>query len=443
MILSALLSSSLLFAPLLANDLSAARSAWEKGDLEDASRLVDEHLAADQSDLDAHLLRAEIQLALDDPDSVLDSLDPFDALGEARVKVLLGRAFEDIGLRLQDQGAGNEDVGYYLELALAYYEEAADLDGAGSIDGATRAGYLSLYTFGNWRGARARADANLERAAEDPELLHLRGCARVFEYVELKPAEEQAPAQAAWDAAVEDLLASDRLHGGTRGDAHWQLAFLYEDAGKAEEAVDAAVTHMQRTPDMDIGRVYALAKRYAAEKRFAASEKALLAMVERDAEELSNWIASEPDPTETAVQLGWSIGPAVQQGRLEAAREMLRPLLEVNPANADIWNNFGLLCRDTGVATERRGDIDAAEELYVSSYVAYEKSLSHDSENPQIMNDTALVMQYHVKTNMARAKDLYRRAIVNAEKLIAGGDERAEIRTALRDARNNLALLGG
>ncbi len=443
MLLSLLLSGSLLLTPSFALDLSAVRSAWENGDLDDAARLVEEHLAADEGDLEAHLLRAEIQLASNAPESVLDDLDPLAGIGESRVLVLLGRAYEAIGRRLQEGNASNADVDYFLGEAMAYFQEAADLSGTGSVEGATRAGYLALFSFNDWRAALARADASLERAVEDPELLMLRGYAKSYEFLEASRGDDEPTAQAAWDAAVEDLVVSARLLGEASSDAHWQLSWLYEEAARPADAVEAALAHMQVTPAMDISRVYALAKRYSAEGSFAASEAALIALIERDAEELGNWLASEPNPTETAVQLGWSIGPAVQQGRIEVAREVLRPLLSVNPANSDIWNNFGLLCRDTGVAAERSGDTDAADELYATSYAAYEKSLGFDPENPQIMNDTALVMQYHLKTNMARAKQLYRQAIVNAEKLIDDGDERSEIRIALRDARNNLALLEG
>lgn len=445
MLIPSLLLSAALGPLSQADSLADARAALAEGRTEAAERLLNQLAAEDAQHLEARLLLGELLLARPRPNAgrVIELLDPWSAGTDARVMLQLGEAYEAIAREQQAQGGSNDDVGYFLGEALAHYERAATYAEPGDTTGVTKAGYLALYDFGDWQKAIEIADIVLEAREGDAECRLLRGCARLYAYVDAKNGDDAEATTAAWQAAVDDLQFAGQKLGDARGDAWWQLAWLYEDAEQPGAAVESAVRHMQRTADMDISRVYGLAKRYANENEFDASRAALLALVDRDPAELTRWIAAEDDPTAVAVRLGYSIGGDVERGNLETALRILDPLLAVGPKDAGIWNNYGLLARDHGVRVEQSGDAEAAQALYLASYQAYEKSLEYDPENPQILNDTALVMQYHVRTDLDRARELYRSAIEHAERRLEAGETLPELKIALRDARNNLGLLGG
>ena len=66
-------------------------------------------------------------------------------------------------------------------------------------------------------------------------------------------------------------------------------------------------------------------------------------------------------------------------------------------------------------------------------------------EDPRILNDSALILQYHLKRNPELARKIYKKAIKCAKKILKSRDrtarEKADARSALKDARNNLRLL--
>ncbi|GJM21553.1 MAG: hypothetical protein DHS20C15_14680 [Planctomycetota bacterium] len=445
MLISALLLGSLLTPAPQTDGLAEARSALKEGRVDVAERLLNELASADEQHLEARLLLSELlmQRPTPNPNRVLELLDPWDSSTEARALVALGEAYESIARDLQTQRASIDDVGYFLGEALSHYERAASFAEPGDTEGLTKAGYLALYEFSDWNKTVELADAALSVDKRNAEARLMRGCARLYAYVEAKQGDDEAATTAVWQSAVDDLQFAGEKLGEARGDAWWQLAWLYEDASEPVLAVESAVLHMQRTPDMDISRVYGLAKRYANENEFGASRAALLALIEHDEAELTRWVAAEADPTAVAVRLGYSVGSDVASGNLATAITVLEPLLAVQPADADIWNNFGLLNRDRGVQLEQAGDTEEAQRHYVNSYNAYEKSIEFAPENPQMLNDTALVMQYHVRTDLDRARELYREAIKHATLRIEAGDTLPELKIALRDATNNLGILGG
>lgn len=94
-------------------------------------------------------------------------------------------------------------------------------------------------------------------------------------------------------------------------------------------------------------------------------------------------------------------------GDLEAAREFFRVACQWAPERSDFWNNYGLLCRDT--------------ERYDESFVAYRRALRLAPEDPRIINDCALLLQYHLDIDLdlaerwlLQARDLGERRWVDA-----------------------------
>jgi len=102
-----------------------------------------------------------------------------------------------------------------------------------------------------------------------------------------------------------------------------------------------------------------------------------------------------------------------------------------DPGFGGAWNNLAFFYRDTGKAEK--------------SLRAYAKAHELNPEDPQIMNDYAVIYHYYLHTEDDAARELYEKAIARAEAMIANGEvedgDEDRINTALRDAKNNLKKL--
>jgi len=156
-------------------------------------------------------------------------------------------------------------------------------------------------------------------------------------------------------------------------------------------------------------------------------------------------------------------------GRLAAARDISHVLAAVLDT-AEKWNNYGFLCRET--------------RMYKESFAAYENALQVAPDDPQVLNDAAVILDFHlgtveqirqservhkrlmktrrliayespqmdaesleerVKANLSRAAKMYAEAAKLADKALRSGRvDKKDVdryRTARRDARNNLRKL--
>ncbi len=152
-----------------------------------------------------------------------------------------------------------------------------------------------------------------------------------------------------------------------------------------------------------------------------------------------------------------------------AARDISHVLAAVLDA-AEEWNNYAFLCRQT--------------EMYKESFAAYEYAVEVDPEDGQLLNDAAVILDFHLGTptqirqaervhkrlmksrrmiayesprmdqgslerqareNLHQAAEMYKEAAELADKALKSGkvkkDDLQRIRTARRDARNNLRKL--
>ncbi len=119
---------------------------------------------------------------------------------------------------------------------------------------------------------------------------------------------------------------------------------------------------------------------------------------------------------------------------MACARELARVCAEefdvVSPW-ADQWNNYAFLCRETG--------------QYEQAYAAYERAIELAPNNPSFLNDTALILQYHLNRDLDHAADLYQRAIDEGKRVLDDNEADSAAKdaasTAVRDATNNLRML--
>jgi tetratricopeptide (TPR) repeat protein len=101
--------------------------------------------------------------------------------------------------------------------------------------------------------------------------------------------------------------------------------------------------------------------------------------------------------------------------------------------SADAWNNYAFLCRET-----KRFD---------EAYAGYQHAIEKEPDSPQLWNDAAVILQYHLPSpaNAQKAREMYTHAIALADKTLAesGSSElaRDRARQARTDAEKNLAEL--
>ncbi len=131
-----------------------------------------------------------------------------------------------------------------------------------------------------------------------------------------------------------------------------------------------------------------------------------------------------------AAILRYLAGVANRKNDAAASRDLNRVLAEYED-DVDAWNNYAFLCRET--------------RAYEKSWTAYNEALRKSPKDPQILNDAAVILQYHLHRELGKAERMYQQAIREAKKLLRNKKIRAAARaratTSLRDATMNLKKL--
>ena len=78
--------------------------------------------------------------------------------------------------------------------------------------------------------------------------------------------------------------------------------------------------------------------------------------------------------------------------------------------NSDWWNNYAFWCRETGTSNEALGNNDEAHSLYEKSYSAYVSTIALAPENSRYVNDTGLMLFYHLGRDLDEAESLFQRS---------------------------------
>lgn len=149
--------------------------------------------------------------------------------------------------------------------------------------------------------------------------------------------------------------------------------------------------------------------------------------------------------------IGWC---ATQEPARNLDAAFLADLLtQAFPDEPRHWNNLGLFLRDEGerleISAHRRKEPRPDEamlaDLYERSFVAYQRALALTPDDPQVLNDTALMLQYHLERDRDQVEAMYRRSIALSEERLAdpglSPGDRERFETTLRDATGNLKLL--
>lgn len=149
--------------------------------------------------------------------------------------------------------------------------------------------------------------------------------------------------------------------------------------------------------------------------------------------------------------VGWCADGAKHSGRplnLDAAF-LSEVLTRIDPQVSRHWNNLGLFVRDHGDALRWSKAPEATKEvldgLWAKALAAYEHALELEPENPNYLNDTAVMFHYYLQRDYDKALSMYERAAVLADQLLARKDLPTEVREvvkiAQRDSKNNTTKL--
>ncbi len=149
--------------------------------------------------------------------------------------------------------------------------------------------------------------------------------------------------------------------------------------------------------------------------------------------------------------VGWCADGAKHAGRplnLDAAF-LSDVLTRIEPEVSRYWNNLGLFVRDHGDALRWAKSPEATKEvlngLWKRALEAYERALELEPENPNYLNDTAVMFHYYLERDYDKALSMYERAAVLADQLLARkdlpSDVREVVKIAQRDAKNNTMKL--
>ncbi|RMH02104.1 MAG: hypothetical protein D6702_09590 [Planctomycetota bacterium] len=182
------------------------------------------------------------------------------------------------------------------------------------------------------------------------------------------------------------------------------------------------------------------------EGRVDDAAQAFLASLEAAPERL------EPEPKPASLRLGIEavMGHYFARERdMAKARAFLRRVTALHDGEAMWWNNLGLACRDLAEPRARGGEPVEGEllELFEESWAAYTRAVELAPDDPNIVNDRALIAVYYLDHDLDLAESELHRAIELGTRALAGIDREADpeawqrVDMAIGDAWENLAYL--
>jgi tetratricopeptide (TPR) repeat protein len=189
------------------------------------------------------------------------------------------------------------------------------------------------------------------------------------------------------------------------------------------------------------------------QQRYAEAIEALYSFRRADPEGLVQTIAGDLGRNTGVLNglVAWCADPEKQKGavRNEDAAMICDLFTRLEPDVSRHWNNLGLFLRDQGDALRmKRGakpDPEVLADLWARSYAAYERALELNPKDPNVINDTAVMLHYYLKREYDRVEDMYRQSNARALEELArtdlSADDRAVIEIAKRDSADNLRRL--
>ena len=403
----------------------------------EAADITEAVLARAPSHADCRLLLAQARYLLGQPDEAQRHADEAVARHPDRPgsHVLVGRLASDRMRRLLAElpaAAGDEAARADLVKRLHEQREKASaaFARAAALDPSRAYPHVALSQLATLDGKGDQARAHLHDAlAIDPETpvdhaLLTKGLsweARRDLYRRLRARFEASTATPAADRARK--AAALRFH-----EARASLDGLqFEDARAAFQAVAAA------DPGADSADYYLFLCNYHLGD-YDDAEAHAATYARRSAPGFADVLRALP--TQQRVQIAAMVqflgDRAYGEERIDNSRD-LNHVTACLKDSADAWNNHAFLCRETG-------DFEQA-------YTSYQYAIQREPGSPQLWNDAAVVLQYHLASdaNLDKARGMYEKALQLAAEVLrdpnASEAQREFAAGAQRNARLNLEAL--
>ncbi len=438
--------------------LAIARERFEQGDLETALARAREAAAARAGDARAHLLLGQI----------------LDSLGDSGADAALDRALE----------LGSDDAYVVATAADVFAARVGDYIASGQSYLAADPRRRAEELYARWRSLEPAATLPLVRIArllrDAGERPRARGhaFAAVARDPSVGPAHDELWAFLGAELPYEQLagfyraLADSDLPATERarcrnyeaqvlkrsGDAEWRIALAalengeptthisrlemargcYERAvGCARESGAIEPTWLPAATDLVLDLEASIVRVFGEEKDLSGAKRATeAARIDLEAVLLS-------DPANVAAQRALEYvadgllrahAPHDERSEVEAMGELAdfwTVATNLVPDRADWWNNLGFTARDS--------------KRYEASFAAYSRCIELSPDSVRFVNDTGLILLYHLHRDLDRAEALFRRAVELGDTQYPATRSdpaaEAEMRSAYGDALLNLGLL--
>ncbi|MBI5850175.1 MAG: hypothetical protein HZB39_03930 [Planctomycetes bacterium] len=419
--------------------MTSGRDASVQLYYEDAVRSARAVIAIDAKNLDARLVLASALLELGEAESAFEAATAAVALDNDGYSgnALLGRvAYERfVAARRGASDASGEAKAALEALAASMKTAATDAFLAAAKAEPSRSfPHVALGDLAAWNGDLPGATKLYGDAlALDPWAKVNHGW--------LRSALGGAERAALYGAAATSYTARAEQKANGTATLRW-----YEAQGLFDQASDAATPSTERTAlwkraaELFAGTLeplpdYADTGWWLVQSRYwsgdtAGATVAATAFAKQNPRRFADMIRDDGDTIAVLVGLA---AKEYEAGHIPASRD-LNQVIAFARNTADDWNNWAFLCRET--------------RAHADSLLGYERALAVEPDSPQLLNDCAVILQYHLANpdNLARAREMYERAIELAEKQLATGGlspaKQQLVATALRDAKNNLAAMG-
>lgn len=359
-------------------------------------------------------------------------------------RALLGRiAFSQFRAAYDAAGDWSPEAEADWQRASAAFREAIALFGTADREGERfllSDAQVQLANACLWKeDTRAAVDAYAEAIGWAPDAVDYAQVRPLFQPADFRTALEDglALAERRFASAAPDDQAAPQ--GPNDAALLWWLGYARYAAGASAEAEEAFLRALDKEPSYANAWFYVALSRYARED-WGGTADALRAAWDADAPAVV--AEMQTDLELNLAKLSYVVAWSVDQQRLADAALLSRINAESALDVATYWNDLGLFLRDLGEEQEVRSDALA---LYEEAYEAYRRALALAPDDPQILNDTAVMLHYYLGRDLDRALSMYARAKQLAREQLDSGEVPEELlpilETALRDATDNLGRL--
>jgi tetratricopeptide (TPR) repeat protein len=396
---------------------------------QDTVRVASQLLEVDRQNVEARLLLASARFQLgelDDALTVAQSVvadQPKVYGGNAMVGRIAFHLYVTAQQRLNTEQPSGREKAELVEQVNAHRKLATDaFEAAAAADPNRAFPQVKLGDLAAWTGRMEVALRHYGAAlAIEPGV--------TLDHGWLRSAVDAEKRTALYRTAAEAYGARPDATAAGKATLRWYEAQAIYDQKEWAKAAELFESTLAGLPDYADTYYYLVLGRYWGGDTAAATRHAV-AFATKNARRFADMIRG--DEQTVAIVKGMA-AERYRAGELVASRE-LNHVLAFAHQRADEWNNYAFLCRET--------------RAFAESWVAYQEALAIEPESPQLLNDAAVILQYHLPTkeNLATARNLYERAIAASEQQLADSslDEtaRERARTACADAKSNLQKLG-